>query len=78
MAVGLRVSGRNARFQQWQALLGNRAKRQRRGEFLVQGVRPITMAVEHGWPIRELLYDAGAPLSGWTRSGPRRSRSPPN
>ncbi|MGC4803826.1 RNA methyltransferase [Micromonospora sp. DT233] len=67
MAVVLRVSGRNARFQQWKALLDNRSKRQRRGEFLVQGVRPITMAVEHGWQIRELLYDTGAALSGWAR-----------
>jgi len=62
-----RVSARNARFQQWEALLGNRAKRQRRGEFLVQGVRPITMAVTHGWRIRELLYDAGGSLSAWAR-----------
>ncbi|GIJ24785.1 rRNA methyltransferase [Micromonospora lutea] len=65
--MALRVSGRNARFQQWEALLGNRTKRQRRGEFLVQGVRPITLAIEHGWQIRELLYDTGAQLSGWAR-----------
>lgn len=64
---GLRVSTRNARFQQWEALLGNRTKRQRRGEFLVQGVRPISMAVKYGWRIRELLYDAGTPLSAWAR-----------
>ncbi|MGC4885848.1 TrmH family RNA methyltransferase [Micromonospora sp. DT227] len=63
----VRVSGRNARFQQWEALLRNRAKRQRRGEFLVQGVRPIAMAVEHGWQVRELLYDADAQMSGWAR-----------
>ena len=36
----LRVSSRNARFQQWESLLSNRNKRQRAGEFLVQGVRP--------------------------------------
>ncbi|MDI5942065.1 rRNA methyltransferase, partial [Micromonospora sp. DH15] len=54
--MGLRVTGRNARFQQWEALLRNRTKRQRRGEFLVQGVRPIAVAIEHGWQIRELLY----------------------
>jgi TrmH family RNA methyltransferase len=65
MTSRLRVTTRNARFQQWEALLGNRTKRQRRGEFLVQGVRPITMAVQHGWQIRELLYDAGAHLSAW-------------
>jgi 23S rRNA (uridine2479-2'-O)-methyltransferase len=61
----LRVTTRNARFQQWEALLANRAKRQRAGEFLVQGVRPITLAIEHGWTIRAMLYDAGAALSPW-------------
>ncbi|MFC0504945.1 TrmH family RNA methyltransferase [Micromonospora costi] len=63
----MRVSGRNARFQQWEALLRNRTKRQRRGEFFVQGVRPIAMAIEHGWQIRELLYDTDVQLSGWAR-----------
>ena len=60
-----RISTRNARFQQWHSLLGNRNKRQRSREFLVQGVRPITMAVEHGWPLHALLYDASRPLSRW-------------
>lgn len=61
----LRVTSRNARFQQWQALLSNRTKRQHGGEFLVQGVRPISLAVQHGWQIRALLYDGGQPLSRW-------------
>ncbi|GAB7045552.1 TrmH family RNA methyltransferase [Catenuloplanes indicus JCM 9534] len=61
------MSVRNARFQQWAALLRNRATRRRRGEFLVQGVRPIAMAVAHGWHVRELLHDDGAALSGWAR-----------
>ncbi|MGH3867500.1 MAG: hypothetical protein ACRDQ4_15435 [Pseudonocardiaceae bacterium] len=61
----LRVTSHNARFQQWQALLSNRTKRQRIGEFLVQGVRPINLAVQHGWEIRALLYDGGQPLSQW-------------
>jgi tRNA G18 (ribose-2'-O)-methylase SpoU len=65
--AGLRVTTRNARFQQWEALLGNRTKRQRSGEFLVQGVRPITMAIRFGWEIRELLYEADARLSDWAR-----------
>ena len=42
------ISKRNAQFQQWEALIGNRNKRQRAGEFLVQGVRPISVAIEHG------------------------------
>lgn len=61
----LLITTRNARFQQWQALLSNRTKRQRSGEFLVQGVRPISQAVEHGWTIRNLLYAADADLSRW-------------
>jgi tRNA G18 (ribose-2'-O)-methylase SpoU len=65
VASVLRVTTRNARFQQWQALLGNRNKRQRSGEFLVQGVRPITLAVQHGWQVRALLYDADRSLSQW-------------
>src|SRR5215813_8112556 len=64
----LRVSSRNARFQQWQALLGNRNKRQRAGEFLVQGVRPISLAARFGWPFRALIYDAQRPLSQWAQA----------
>src|SRR5580698_1972295 len=63
----MRVTSRGARFQEWTALLGNQAKRQRRGEFIVQGVRPITLAVAHGWPVRELLYNADTALSRWAR-----------
>ena len=60
-----RITARNAQFQVWESLLANRTKRQREGEFLVQGVRPITLAVEHRWPIRALLYDAGRRMSKW-------------
>lgn len=64
----LRITTRNARFQQWHALLTNRRKRTRTGQFLVQGVRPITIAVRNGWPIDAVLYadqPADQPLSGW-------------
>ncbi|MFC7406762.1 TrmH family RNA methyltransferase [Georgenia alba] len=63
----LTVTTRNARFQVLQSLLTNRTKRTRAGEFLVQGVRPITMAVEHGWEVRSLLYDGDRRLSTWAR-----------
>jgi TrmH family RNA methyltransferase len=63
----MRVTTRNASFQQWQALLTNRTKRTRAGEFLVQGVRPLTLAVEHGWEIRALIYPDRGALSGWAR-----------
>ncbi len=65
MPASIRVSSRNARFQQWQALLTNRQKRQRAGEFLVHGVRPISQAVRHGWPLRALIYDDRRSLSRW-------------
>lgn len=64
-ATETRISTRNARFQQWQALLDNRTKRTRSGEFLVQGVRPITMALRHNRPVRALVFAAGRPLSDW-------------
>lgn len=63
----MRVTSRNARFQQWAALLDNRAKRQRSGEFIVQGVRLITLALRNGWPIRVVLYDADGAVSQWAR-----------
>lgn len=64
----LRITRENARFQQWEALLGNRSKRHRNRELLVQGVRPITRAVEEGWTVRALLRaDAPDPdsASSW-------------
>ncbi|MET0491802.1 MAG: TrmH family RNA methyltransferase [Actinoplanes sp.] len=67
MARTLRISTRNATFQQWEALLGNRTKRQRAGEFLVQGVRPISLAVENGWEIRTMLMSDGPGMSKWAR-----------
>jgi TrmH family RNA methyltransferase len=65
--VVTRVSSRNTRFQQLQTLLTNRNKRHRAAEFVVQGVRPITMAVEHGWEVRALVFDAERRLSQWAR-----------
>ena len=62
-----RISTRNARFQVWQACLTNRTKRQRAGEFLVQGVRPISLAVDNGWPVRTVIMDASRPLSRWAQ-----------
>lgn len=65
MPVPTRVSSRNATFQLWQVLLANRAKRTRAGALLVQGVRPITVAVEQGWTVRALLHDGRDRRSAW-------------
>ncbi|MDF5753508.1 RNA methyltransferase [Spongiactinospora sp. TRM90649] len=60
-----RITTRNARFQQWESLLTNRNKRTRAREFLVQGVRPISLAVEYGWPVHALIYDGQRNPSKW-------------
>ncbi len=64
----MRITSRNARFQVWESLLTNRQKRQREGSFLVHGVRPITLALAAGWPIRTLLYHGDRALSTWALS----------
>jgi tRNA G18 (ribose-2'-O)-methylase SpoU len=63
--VTVRITTRNARFQQWESLLHNRTKRHRLGEMVVQGVRPISLAVEHGWTVRALVSDGRPRMSAW-------------
>ncbi len=75
MAAGP-VRSRDARFQQWHALLTNRTKRQRTGQFLVHGVRPITLALRHGWQFDTLLRPAGGRLSDWATRTATRSGAP--
>jgi 23S rRNA (uridine2479-2'-O)-methyltransferase len=75
VAAVQRITSRNARFQQWQSLLTNRNKRGRAREFLVQGVRPITLAAERDWPIHALLYDSDRAPSPWAEELLRNSRS---
>ena len=67
MPATQRITTRNATFQLWHALLTNRRKRNQLGEMLVQGVRPISLAVEHGWPVHALLHDENRPLSAWAQ-----------
>lgn len=61
----MRVTSRNAAFQQWEALLTNRTKRTRLGQMLVQGVRPVTQALETGTRPVAVLHDARAEPSRW-------------
>lgn len=73
----LRVSKRNAQFQEWLALKMNRQKRHRSGLFLVEGTSAIDSAVQHGWALDALLYPSERRLSAWaeghlSRSGARR------
>lgn len=62
-----RITRRNATFQQWQALLGSRTKRHRRGEMIVQGVRPITRALASGIDVHAVLVEDRPRRSDWAR-----------
>jgi tRNA G18 (ribose-2'-O)-methylase SpoU len=64
----LRVSRKNALFQEWLALKTNRQKRHRSGQFLVEGTSSIDSAVRHGWELAELIYPAGRQLSAWAEA----------
>ena len=68
------VTTRNAAFQQWQTLLTNRTKRHRAGELLVQGVRPVTLALDSGWQIRAVLTDGDARLTQWASEALSKAR----
>ena len=65
MTETVRVTARDARFQHWQTLLTNRTKRHRAGEFVVQGVRAIDLAVARGWTVTTWLHAVGGPRSAW-------------
>ncbi|MFI6707813.1 TrmH family RNA methyltransferase [Nonomuraea sp. NPDC050478] len=67
----MRITRANARFPQWRALLSYRAMRQRAGQFVVQAVRPISLVVEFGWPVRALIGHAERPLSNWAEQMPQ-------
>ncbi len=71
-----RVTVRNATFQQWETLLTNRTKRHRAGHVLVQGVRPLTVALESGLTVREWLVDGDRTLSVWASELTARVRAP--
>jgi len=59
------VSTRSATFQYWQTLIGNRTKRNRAGEMIVQGVRPITLVLQSGLTVRAVLMTRSDARSRW-------------
>jgi tRNA G18 (ribose-2'-O)-methylase SpoU len=63
-----RVGSATAEFQLALSLRSNRRQRKRQKRFLVEGVRPIEKAIEHGWTVDSLWYRAGQPLSRWAQS----------
>lgn len=61
----VRVYSENATFQHFETLRRNREKRHRHREFMLEGVRPINLALEYGWPIKGWLYSPERRLSAW-------------
>lgn len=61
----VRVHGVNDVFQTLEALRDNRTKRNQRGVFLVEGVRAINQAVQHGWRVEAFIHAAERALSDW-------------
>ncbi|MGW4533378.1 TrmH family RNA methyltransferase [Nocardia sp. NPDC004340] len=63
-----RANTRTAAVGVWQAYLTTRAARTRDSRFLVQGMRPISRALECRWPLETLVYRLGDPEpSPWVR-----------
>lgn len=59
------IYSRDAAFQKLQVLKGNRNKRHRYGQFLVEGVRNLNQAVMNGWEISSFVYSRDRELSRW-------------
>lgn len=62
------MTTRNSAFQVLESLRANRQKRHATGLFLVEGVRPISLAIEHGWTFEAVAYDGSKGLSRWAEA----------
>ena len=63
----IRVPTEDEVFRHRELLKKSQNTRRRFQEFFVEGVKAITQARRHRWPIRSLVYAAGRPLSPWAR-----------
>lgn len=64
-AVITKINTENSQFQYIETLQRNRTKRNRAGEFVLEGVRGITQALHYKWTINALVYSRDRRLSGW-------------
>lgn len=60
-----KVFKRDNFFQRAEVIKRNREKRARSGQFLIEGVAQINIAVKHNWQIEALLFAAGKSMSRW-------------
>jgi TrmH family RNA methyltransferase len=57
----------NNDFQRIEVLRRNRQRRLQYREFFLEGVRPINLALRHGWEVRAFVTSLERPLSDWAR-----------
>ena len=63
----IRIGKKNALFQHLEVIKTNRSKRASFGEFFVEGVRNINLAVKYGWKIKSWIYADFNKLSDWAK-----------
>lgn len=72
----VRLHSANNDFQRIEVLRRNRQKRRQYREFFLEGVRPMNLALEHGWEIRAFIMSLDRPLSDWAKDILRTSHAP--
>lgn len=70
------IGRRNSTFQVLESLRSNRQKRHSTRTFLVEGVVPITRAIDQGWPVAAFAYADPGSLSSWARDTLMRAGAP--
>jgi 23S rRNA (uridine2479-2'-O)-methyltransferase len=72
----LLVSTRNSAYQVLESLRSNRQKRHRTRTFLLEGVQPITRALEQGWLFDAVICAQQGRLSAWAADVVARCNAP--
>jgi tRNA G18 (ribose-2'-O)-methylase SpoU len=62
-----KIRNENNDFQRIEVIKRNRVKRNRYGEFFIEGVKPINFALENNWYIKSFAYSLEKPLSNWAK-----------
>ena len=74
MPKTIRISARNALWQQMETVKRNREKRTHSGVFFLEGVHPIENAIRGEYQFSLLAYASGKRLSGWAEDMIRRAQ----
>jgi TrmH family RNA methyltransferase len=62
------IRSQDNHFQRAEVIKRNREKRTQHGQFLVEGVAQINIAVKHGWKVFAFLYARDKALSSWAQA----------